>query len=41
MPDGRSKLILKDETTGEFVDVVSYASASHRSRLGMHRVTPS
>ena len=23
MPDGRSKLILKDETTGEFVDVVS------------------
>jgi hypothetical protein len=23
MPDGRSKLILKDEATGEFVDVVS------------------
>ena len=23
MPDGRSKLILKDEWTGEFVDVVS------------------
>ena len=23
MPDGRLKLILKDEATGEFVDVVS------------------
>jgi hypothetical protein len=23
MPDGRSKLILKDESTGEFVDVVT------------------
>ena len=23
MPDGRSKLILKDEATGEFVDVIS------------------
>ena len=26
MPDGRLKLILKDESTGEFVDVVADAA---------------
>ena len=28
MPDGRLKLILKDEATGEFVDVVADAEAA-------------
>jgi hypothetical protein len=26
MPDGRTKLILKDESTGDFVDVVTDAA---------------